>query len=111
MDMVATEIGDAEPEPDKEKKERDLLPEYCHYRDEGCELADSCLGCPFPRCIYEEPRGKQRWLKELRNKEISRLFSNGYGTRALGKMFGLSRRTIQRALKSTVSEITSGHKE
>ena len=29
----------------------DLPPEYCHYRDEGCDLADSCLNCPLPRCI------------------------------------------------------------
>ena len=26
--------------------ELDLPPEYCHYRDEGCDLADSCLDLP-----------------------------------------------------------------
>jgi len=82
----------------------DLPPEYCHYRDEGCELAGSCLNCPFPRCLYEEPRGKQRWMKELRNKEIVRLFSReGRGVKELAALFGLSRRTIQRALKNTLS--------
>ena len=107
MNLATIEISDAGSGQDKEKKDRDLLPEYCHYRDEGCELADSCLSCPFPRCIYEEPRGKQRWLKELRNKEIGRLFDSGCGTKALGVMFGLSRRTIQRALKNTTSRISS----
>ena len=111
MDTATIEIGDAEPGTDKEKKDRDLLPEYCHYRDEGCELADSCLSCPFPRCVHEEPRGKQRWLKKLRDKEISRLFNGGCGTKALGTMFGLSRRTIQRALRSTAQEKSSKHKE
>ena len=106
MESAAIGIGDAESGLAKEKKDSDLLPEYCHYKDEGCELADSCLSCPFPRCIHEEPRGKQRWLKELRNKEISRLFDNGYGTKALGVMFGLSRRTIQRALKNAASQIS-----
>ena len=38
--------------------EADLPPEYCHYKDEGCELAKSCLNCPFPGCIYDEPGGK-----------------------------------------------------
>ena len=29
--------------------EIDLPPEFCRYRDEGCELAESCLDCPFPQ--------------------------------------------------------------
>ena len=31
----------------------DLPPEFCIYTDEGCELAESCLECPFSRCIEE----------------------------------------------------------
>ena len=82
----------------------DLPPEYCHYRDEGCELADFCLNCPFPQCIYDVPGGKQHWLKELRDKEIAGLFSNeGRGVKELALMFGLSRRTVQRALKISLS--------
>jgi hypothetical protein len=83
MDM-AREIGDDELEMEKEEaseREPDLPPEFCHYRDEGCEFAESCLNCPFTQCLYEEPRGKQRWLKELRNREMVRLFSSG-GRRA-----------------------------
>lgn len=78
----------------------DLPPEYCRYKDEGCELAESCLNCPFPNCIYDEPRGKQRWLKQVRDYEIRKLYERGSGSRELGVMFGLSRRTIQRALKN-----------
>jgi len=85
----------------------DLPPEYCHYKDEGCELADSCLNCPFPRCLYDEHRGKQRWLKQIRDQEIKRLFKNGAGTKELGIMLGLSRRTIQRALKNTIGLVQS----
>ena len=78
----------------------DLPPEYCHYRDEGCEFADSCLNCPFPKCIYEEPGGKQRWLKKLRDKEMATLFSSGgRGVKDLALMFGISQRTVQRALR------------
>ena len=111
MSLETGEIGDEELKSEKEtatEKEPDLPPEYCHYRDEGCEFADSCLSCPFPQCLYDEPRGKQRWLKELRNKEISRLFSRGgWGVRELALMFGLSQRTIQRALKSTLAMSSS----
>jgi hypothetical protein len=80
--------------------ELDLLPEHCHYRDEGCELAESCLNCPFPECIYDEPGGKQRLLKGQRDTEIARLFSTEKrSVKELAQMFNLSVRTIQRALK------------
>ena len=80
--------------------ELDLPPEYCHYRDEGCELADSCLNCPLPKCIYDQFGGKQRWLKRQRDREIVRLFSTeDKGVKELALMFGLSQRTVQRALK------------
>jgi len=103
MDLMTREIGDAEPEKKEEasKYASDLPPEYCHYRDEGCDYAESCLDCPFPQCLYEEPRGRQRWLKELRNREINRLFAGGWGGKELAILFGVSQRTIQRALKNT----------
>ena len=89
---------------DSSANETDLPPEYCRYRDEGCELADSCLDCPFPQCIYEEPGGRQHWLKKLRDREIARLFSGeSKGIKELATMFGLSQRTIQRALKNSIS--------
>lgn len=81
----------------------DLPPEYCQYHDEGCELADSCLNCPFPECIYDEPRGKQRWLKRLRAREMVRLFTTkGKGVRELAILFAVSQRTVQRALKTVL---------
>ena len=80
--------------------ESDLPPEYCHYRDNGCDLADSCLNCPFSKCIYEEPGGRRRLLKGLRNKEMERLFSTeGKGIKELALFFDVSQRTVQRALK------------
>ncbi len=83
----------------------DLPPEYCHYRDEGCDLADSCLNCPLPRCIYDQSGGKQRWLKRLRDREIIRLASTeGKGVKELAMMFRLSQRTVQRALKRVKNE-------
>ena len=87
---------------DLDKNEPDLPPEYCQYRDEGCDLADSCLGCPFPQCVYEQPGGKQRWLKKLRDREIARLFTDfGKAVKEIALMFGISPRTVQRALKNS----------
>ena len=80
--------------------ELDLPPEYCRYRDDGCDLADSCLYCPFPKCVYEEQGGRQHWLKRSRDQEIARLFSTGgKGIKELAQIFGVSPRTVQRALK------------
>ena len=80
--------------------ELDLPPEYCHYRDNGCDLADSCLNCPLPKCIYDEPGGRQHWLKGLRDREMARLFSTERkGIKELAVIFGVSQRTVQRALK------------
>ena len=78
----------------------DLPPEYCHYRDEGCELAESCLECPLPQCIYDQPRGRQRWLKAVRDKAVvGQFLTGGKGVKELSLMFGISQRTVQRILK------------
>ena len=89
-----------EPEPTFDT-ELDLPPEYCHYKDEGCELAESCLNCPFPGCIYDVPRGKQRLLKSRRDRQILHQFQKeGRGVKELAAAFGISQRTVQRVLKN-----------
>jgi len=101
------EIALEKPEdsPEKLDDELDLPPEYCHYQDNGCELAASCLNCPLARCIYDEPGGRQRYMKRLRNKEIVRLFaSEGKDLKELAAIFGISQRTVQRALKREGNE-------
>lgn len=81
----------------------DLPPEYCHYQDEGCELADSCLNCPLPKCIFDEPRGRQHWIRSERDKQIVRLLKEGKGEKELAAIFNISRRTVQRALKNSIA--------
>lgn len=88
--------------------ERDLPPEYCHYQDVGCEFASSCLNCPLPLCVYDEPGGKRRLLKRRRAQEMARLFTTeGKGLKELAEMFNVSQRTVQRALKSIFSGTTT----
>jgi len=81
--------------------EFDLPPEQFNYRDEGCELSDSCLLCPFPSCIREETHGKRRWYKQRRTREIIRLHNNdGRNVKELASIFRISQRTVYRVLKS-----------
>ena len=85
----------------------DLPPEYHHYQDEGCEFAESCLNCPLPVCIYEEPGGKRRLLKRKRAREMARLFTDeAKGVKELAQIYGVSQRTVQRALKTAFSDST-----
>ena len=92
--------------------EPDLPPEYCHYEDEGCEMADSCLNCPYQRCIYDEPGGRQHWRKRLRDSEINRMFgSEDRGVKELASIFSVSQRTIQRALKNSITRARKDNQE
>jgi len=80
--------------------EPDLPPEYCRYRDDGCELAPSCLNCPFASCLYDQPGGRQHFTQKLRDREILRLFTAGkHGVAELAAIFAVSQRTVQRALR------------
>ena len=97
----------------KEKKEilktyeadLDLPPERCHYHDEGCEYAVSCLNCPFIRCLFDEPGGRQRYLKKVRDREMVRLhLEEGKVVREIASIFGVSERTVQRVLKQGIKQ-------
>ncbi len=78
----------------------DDLPERCRYADEGCEMAPACLSCPFPVCVYEVPGGRQALVISQRDAEIARLFRDEHlSVRELAAVFGLSRRSVQRAVK------------
>jgi len=74
------------------------LPENCQYQDEGCELADSCLNCPFPDCIYDLRGGERRQTKELRDKEMKRLYLSGVSSQDIANRFRVCRRTVQRVI-------------
>ena len=83
----------------------DLPPEYCQYLDEGCEFSAQCLNCRLPVCVYDEPGGKQRLLKRRRALEMARLHRQENKTvRNLASIFGVSVRTVQRALRRVGGE-------
>jgi len=78
----------------------DSLPEEFPYEDEGCELWPHCLNCPFPYCIKEEPWGKERFLKRRRAERMMELKREGKSVKELARIFEVSPRTVQRALKA-----------
>lgn len=84
----------------------DLLPEYCCYRDEGCELASSCLECPFESCIEDRPRPWSRWKQSLagRDSEILRLhFRDKLSIKELATRFRIGASTVKRILKEAAA--------
>jgi AraC-like DNA-binding protein len=59
----------------------------------------------LPICVYDEPGGKQRLLKRRRAAEMARLFTMESKTvKELAQIFGVSKRTVQRALKSAFGD-------
>ena len=80
--------------------ELDLLSDDVEWRDEGCEFFPSCLNCPLPRCVEDEPRGQQRLRMAARKRRMAELRRRGKSVKEIAELFGVSRRTVQRALKS-----------
>ena len=102
-DAARTEIDEL---PENPETIQDLLPEHVGYKDEGCDLAGSCLNCPYEECIYDKPGGKRHWMKEERSAEMIRLHTEeGKAVKELADMYGVSKRTVQRALKFARSGI------
>ena len=65
------------------------------YRDDGCDLAPSCLECPLPECKYEsrvrlaERRSMARSMRETINvKEIA--VRTGVSPRTVYRDLGVS---------------------
>ncbi len=87
----------------------DALPENLEYRDSGCDLYPSCLHCPLPRCRYDDRAGAAGMLRTGRDASILRLAErDGMPVDRLAEMFGLSRRTIFRVLRSGKQQAARG---
>ena len=69
------------------------------WRDEGCEFFLSCLNCPLPKCVEDEPRGLQRLRMAARKRRMVELRRRGKSVKEIAELFGVSRRTVQRAFK------------
>ena len=73
--------------------------EYANWKDSGCALQPSCLSCPLERCIEEVPRGRQRQRMSDRAAAMAALRRQGSTAGQVAEAFGVSLRTVQRALQ------------
>jgi DNA-binding CsgD family transcriptional regulator len=87
------------------RSDADLLPGETKWPDEGCELFPRCLKCPLPACVEDEFRGRQRLRLDERNRRMSELRRQGKSAREIAALFGVSRRTVERAVKNQKSKI------
>jgi len=70
------------------------------YADKGCRFAPQCLSCPFPQCVDDRHTGMVCRGTEMRYQEIRRRFTGaGKSTKELATELGISRETVQRALR------------
>ena len=77
----------------------DTLPEHHTYTDEGCEVSPSCLRCPLPQCKHDEPGWYLRQRRAERDRTMLWLRSReGMTVTQLARRFGVSKRTVFRAL-------------
>jgi len=72
--------------------------EYVNWKDTGCDLYPSCLSCPLPHCIEEQPRGRQRQRMDERSAGMMALRDRGLVAREIAAVYQVSVRTVQRAL-------------
>lgn len=80
-------------------RESDLPPEFCQYRDEGCEVEPSCLSCHLPRCIHDDPARSRELKHRRRDDEVRWAHKTGANVAALARRFQISRRTVYRILR------------
>jgi len=78
---------------------KDAYRDYNSYPDQGCKLYPSCLNCPLPKCILDESGRIARAEKRTRDEKIRQRFKDGESTADLAKVFGVSQRIIQRAVR------------
>ncbi len=82
--------------------------ELTEYKDEGCEAFASCLSCPLPRCLEEQPAARKKWLKQARDRQVIDHWKKSANTAETARATGLSQRTVQRIVQSEAEGAARG---
>ncbi|MDA1279649.1 MAG: helix-turn-helix domain containing protein [Chloroflexi bacterium] len=77
----------------------DTLPENTRYKDDGCDVSDTCLNCPLPLCKYDDPGWLQRESRRTRDDEIFQLREERVPVAEISRRFGISTRTVHRIVQ------------
>ncbi|MBI4286811.1 MAG: hypothetical protein HY671_00080 [Chloroflexi bacterium] len=86
-------------------RENDLPPEFCQYRDEGCEVEPSCLICSLPQCVYDTPHRLRRLKHRRRDEAVRRASRSGVPVASLVLRFRISRRTVYRIISDDPAQV------
>ena len=90
-----------------ELKNHKLSSEDSNYFDTGCKYSPTCLNCPLPICIYDDPNFFKNFIKESRDKSIFQDYEKGMSVKELSIKYEVSIRTIQRSIKLNGSAETT----
>ena len=86
-------------------KEFDIIPDNSNWKDQGCELHDSCLHCPREKCVEDEPRARQTQRLQNRALHMRLLKAEGKNIKDIARIFEVSLRTVQRALANAKPDV------
>jgi len=78
----------------------DAVPEFYHYEDTGCEVSESCLNCPLPRCKYDDPIWYQKHRRLARDlKVLTVMRMEQLSVEEAAERFSVTVRTIFRIMR------------
>ena len=93
-------------------KNHELSSDDSNYFDTGCKYSPTCLNCPLPICIYDDPNFFKNFIKESRDKSIFQDYEKGMSVKELSIKYEVSIRTIQRSIKlDSSTETTLNNKD
>ena len=93
-------------------KNHELSSNDSNYFDTGCKYSPTCLNCPLPICIYDDPNFFKNFIKESRDKSIFQDYEKGMSVKELSIKYEVSIRTIQRSIKlDSSAETTLNNKD
>ena len=69
------------------------------FKDDGCEVAPACLGCPLSKCKYDDPDWYRFWRKRGRFLAVGEAIDQErLSEEEAAHRFRVGMRTVQRAL-------------
>jgi len=74
--------------------------------DQGCDLAPSCLECPFDQCRYDQGFGNAKAADRRRRALLA--YDGGLDRHEAAAAVGISERTLSRALHERYMEALIG---
>jgi hypothetical protein len=71
-----------------------------HYEDTGCEVAETCLGCPLPRCKFDDMAWYSKYRRMARDlRMISVIQDEELTVAEAAARFSVTKRTVFRVVK------------